>query len=175
MKTRSTEKIAKFKKIIIALSIIIPLAVAALFKIKIEGVDTSFLPPIYAGINGLTALLLIGALVAVKKKKFDLHESIIKVAMVCSLLFLLMYVTYHMTSDSTEYGGDGAMKSFYYFILISHIILSIGVVPFVLFAYLRAWSGNFEGHKKLVKFAFPLWLYVAVTGVIVYVMISPYY
>lgn len=175
MKTRSVEEIARFKKIIIALSVVIPLAVAALFKIKIDGVDTSFLPPIYAGINGLTAVLLIGALAAVKKKKFDLHEKIIKVAMVCSLLFLLMYVTYHMTSDSTEYGGDGAMKSVYYFVLISHIILSIGVVPFVLFAYLRAWSGNIEGHKKLVKFAFPLWLYVAVSGVIVYVMISPYY
>src|SRR5690606_3729561 len=90
-------------------------------------------------------------------------------------LFLLMYVAYHMTSDSTPYGGEGVLKYIYLFILITHIILSIIIIPFVLITYVRGISGNFEKHRKIAKITFPLWLYVAVTGVIVYLMISPYY
>ena len=92
-----------------------------------------------------------------------------------SAAFLVMYVLYHMTSDSTVYRGEGPMRIVYYFILISHIVLSVAVVPFVLFTFSRALSGNFERHKALAKFTFPIWLYVAVTGVLVYLMISPYY
>ncbi len=175
MNDKSALQLKRSKLIINALSIVIPLAVAVLFKVEIKGVDTSFLPPIYATINGITAVLLVLALRAIKNGKRDLHEKLMKVAMVCSLLFLLMYVTYHMTSESTEYGGEGIIKSIYYFILVSHIVLSVVVVPLVLYSYLRAWLGNFPAHKKLVKYAFPIWLYVAVTGVIVYLMISPYY
>ncbi len=175
MTDRSPAQLKRAKLIINILSIVIPLAVAVLFKVEIKGVDTSFLPPIYAGINGLTAILLIAAVMAIKKGNQVLHETLMRFAMVCSLLFLLMYVAYHMTSDSTEYGGDGPMKSVYYFVLISHIVLSVAVVPLVLYSYLRAWIGNFPAHKKLVKYAFPIWLYVAVTGVVVYLMISPYY
>ena len=170
---KNEAQIAKFRKLIIAVSIVIPVAVAALFGIKVDGVDLSFLPPFYSGINGLTAVLLIGALVAIKSKNMNLHQRLIQTCLVLSLLFLLCYVAYHMTSDSTPYGGD--MKALYYFILISHIVLSVAVIPVVLFTYLFAWEGKFEKHKKWTRFAFPIWLYVAVTGVIVYLMISPYY
>jgi len=161
------------RKWIIALSVVIPLAVAALFGIKIEGVDLSFLPPIYAGINGLTAILLIAALMAIKSKKVDLHKRLIQACLTLSLLFLVAYVAYHITSETTVYEGD--YKGIYYFILISHIVLSISVIPLVLFTYLFAWEGKFEKHKKWTKISFPIWLYVAMTGVVVYFMIAPYY
>ena len=96
-------------------------------------------------------------------------------AIFCSLLFLVMYVAYHMTSNSTTFGGEGVIKYVYYFILITHIILSVIIIPFVLTTYMRAKLTNFTAHKKIAKITFPLWLYVAVTGVIVYLMISPYY
>jgi len=170
---KSEAQIAKFRKLIVAVSIVIPIAVAGLFGIRVDGVDFSFLPPLYAGINGLTAILLVSALIAIKSKNMALHQRLIQVCLVLSLLFLLCYVAYHMTSDSTPYGGD--MKGLYYFILISHILLSVAVIPLVLFTYLFAWEGKFDKHKKWTRFAFPIWLYVAVTGVIVYLMISPYY
>jgi putative membrane protein len=133
------------------------------------------LPPIYAGINAVTALTLIVAVVAVKNGKFALHEKLMKFAILCSILFLLMYVAYHMTSDSTPFGGEGAIRIVYFFILISHILLSIIIIPLVLFTYVKALSKRFDQHKKLAKITFPIWLYVAVTGVIVYLMIAPYY
>lgn len=170
---KSNQEIARFRKWIIALSIIIPIAVAALFGIKIDGVDLSFLPPIYATINGFTAVLLIGALVAIKSKNIKLHKLLIHICLVLSLLFLVAYVAYHITSESTAY--EGVYTSLYYPILISHIVLSIVVIPIVLFTYLFAYQGDFERHKKWTRVAFPIWLYVAITGVIVYLMISPYY
>jgi putative membrane protein len=171
----SPNKINQFKKLIVVTSIAIPLVVVILFGVKIEGVDFSFLPPIYAGINGLTALLLIAALIAIKNKNRKLHEQFIKVSLVLSLLFLACYVAYHMTSDSTVFGGEGFIKYVYYFILISHILLSVAVVPLVLFTYLFAFQGDFEKHKKWTRYTWPIWFYVAVTGVVVYLMISPYY
>ncbi len=170
------ERKEPYKKLIITLSIAIPVAVAVLFGIpKIEGYDFSFLPPIYASINGLTAILLIAAVRAIKNKNRVIHERLIKVCIFLSCTFLVMYIAYHLTSSATPYGGEGLIKYVYFFILISHIFLSIAVIPFVLFTYVRALSGNFERHKALAKFTFPIWLYVAVTGVIVYLMISPYY
>ena len=164
-----------YKKLILTLSIIIPLAVAALFKIRIPGYDFLFLPPIYATINGITAVLLVVAVIAIKNKNRYIHELLMKISIGLSTIFLVLYVVYHMFSDSTSFGGEGAIRVFYYIILISHIVLSVVVIPFVLFTFSRALSGNFERHKALAKFTFPLWLYVAVTGVIVYLMISPYY
>ena len=165
----------KLKQAIWAVSIIIPIAVAILFTVKIEGLDLGFLPPIYASLNALTAIGLIVAIVAIKRKNRKLHQRVIQVCLIFSILFLLLYVLYHMTSDTTPYGGEGILKMIYFFLLISHILLSMVVIPIVLFAYLFAWQGDFVRHKKWTKFAFPLWLYVAVTGVLVYVMISPYY
>lgn len=158
------------------LSIAIPIAVAVLFTVRIPGVERlGFLPPIYATINGIVAILLVAAVIQIKKGNRNTHERLMKTAILLSALFLVMYVIYHMTSDSTSYGGEGAMRYVYFFILISHILLSIIVIPFVLITYVRAISGNFLSHKKIARITFPLWLYVAVTGVIVYVMISPYY
>jgi len=166
----------KIKKFITIISIVIPLAVAALFGIKLPNVEPlTFLPPIYASINGLTAVLLIASVIAIKNGKRKIHEKLNTVAIVCSVLFLIMYVAYHMTSNSTSFGGEGVIKYVYYFILISHILLSIVVIPLVLFTLMRAKLGDFVAHKKIAKITFPIWLYVAVTGVIVYVMIAPYY
>ena len=164
-----------YKKLIVIISILIPVVVVALFGIKIEGYNFSFLPRIYASINGFTALLLIIALVAIKNNKKIIHERVMKTSMGLSALFLVLYVAYHMTSNATTYGGDGMVRNVYFFILITHILLSVAVVPLVLFTFERAISGDFVKHKALAKFAFPIWLYVAVTGVVVYLMISPYY
>lgn len=171
----ATKKKDPYKIIVIILSILIPLAVALLFRVEIKGYDLTFLPPIYATINGLTAILLVAAVISIKNGKQRAHEMIMKVCMGLSALFLMMYVAYHMTSASTPFGGVGIMRNIYFFILISHILLSVGVIPLVLFTYLRAWRGEFAAHRRLAKVAFPFWLYVAVSGVVVYLMISPYY
>ena len=166
----------KYNSLIWVVSIVIPVVVAFLFTVRIPNVESlSFLPPIYATINGITAVVLIIALLAVKNQKIKLHEGLMKVAIGLSLVFLLMYVVYHMTSESTPYGGEGIIRYVYFFILISHIILSIGIIPMVLVTYVRAISKQFESHKKIARYTFPIWLYIAITGVIVYLMISPYY
>lgn len=165
----------KYNKLIVILSIVIPVAVAILFGVKIDIELPVFLPPIYASINAITALVLILAVFQIKKGNRKVHEKLMKLAIGLSVLFLLMYILYHMTSDSTKFGGEGIIIYIYYFILITHILLSIIVIPFVLITYVRAITNNIEKHKKIAKITFPLWLYVAVTGVIVYIMISPYY
>ena len=165
----------KYNTLIIILSIAIPIVVALLFRVKLAIELPVFLPPIYATINGFTALLLLVAVWAIKNNKRVLHERLIKVAVLCSLLFLVLYLVYHMTSDSTKYGGEGLVKYFYLFILLTHILLSIVVIPFVLITYVRGITSDFERHKKIAKFTFPLWLYVTISGVVVYLMISPFY
>lgn len=193
--SEASDKIEKkFRKFIIAVSIVIPLAVAVLFSVKLRdfGIDVaplSFLPPIYATINAVTAIVLIVAVWAIKNGNRKLHERLMNLAIMCSVFFLVMYVAYHMTADSTVYGdinADGVrsadekaevgnMLYVYAFILLTHILLSIVIIPMVLFTYVRALAQRFDRHKKLAKITFPLWLYVAVTGVVVYLMISPYY
>jgi putative membrane protein len=173
MQASKNEK--NYRILIITLSVLIPLVVAVLFRVKIDMQLPVFLPPVYAGINAVTSIVLICSLWAIKNKKVKLHELLMKVALGLSALFLVLYVLYHMTSASTPYGGEGIMRPVYYFILISHILLSLAVVPFVLITFLRGITGDFEKHKKIARYAFPLWLYVAVTGVLVYLMISPYY
>lgn len=178
MEDNTLEK--KFSKFIIAVSIIIPVVVAILFGVKLKdfGVNVeplSFLPPIYATTNGITAVVLVWAVLAIKKGNQKLHERLMTFAIALSVAFLVMYVAYHMTSDSTKYGGEGALRYIYFFILVTHILLSIAIIPLVLITYVRALAQRFDRHRKIAKITFPLWLYVAVTGVIVYLMISPYY
>lgn len=178
MENQVSEK--KYNVWITILSVAIPLVVALLFKVKLKdfGFDVkplSFLPPIYATINGITAVILVWAVISIKKGKRKLHENLMKTAIALSVGFLGMYVAYHMTAEATKYGGEGIMKLVYFLILISHIVLSIVIIPMVLVTYVRALSQRFDKHKKLAKITFPIWLYVAVTGVIVYLMISPYY
>ena len=166
----------KFNRLITIVSILVPIVVAALFGVRLPGVEPlSFLPPIYASINGLTAILLIIAVIAIKNQKRQLHQNLMTSCIFLSLIFLIMYVAYHMTSDSTPYGGEGSVRYIYFFILISHILLSIAIIPLVLFTYARAYLQKFKKHRKLAKITFPIWLYVAISGVVVYLMISPYY
>jgi putative membrane protein len=165
----------KYNKWILILSIAIPLVVAILFGVKIDVQLPVFLPPIYATINAFTAVLLMMAFWAIKNKKIALHAILMKTAIIFSVLFLVLYVAYHMTSDSTKFGGEGLIKNVYFIILITHIILSVAVIPFVLITYVRAITNQVELHKKIARFTFPLWLYVAISGVMVYLMISPYY
>ncbi|MFH7016853.1 DUF420 domain-containing protein [Flavobacterium sp. FlaQc-47] len=192
MEDHSLEK--KYNKLIIAVSIIIPVAVGVLFVIKLKdfGINVeplSFLPPIYATTNGLTAIALILGVIAIKNGKQKLHERLMTSAIALSLAFLVMYVAYHMTADSTKFGDlnhdgivdavekakIGAVRYLYVFILLTHIVLSVVIIPFVLVTYVRALAKRFDKHRKIARITFPLWLYVAVTGVIVYLMISPYY
>ena len=184
----------RFKFPIIVVSILIPVVVAVLFSVKLkdfgfEVEPLSFLPPIYAAINGLTALLLIMGVIAIKNRNQKVHERLMTSAIACSVIFLVMYVAYHMTADSTVFGdidgnkildeteaiNAGSMRTVYVFILLSHIVLSVAIIPLVLITYVRALATRFDRHRKIAKITFPLWLYVAVTGVIVYLMISPYY
>ena len=156
-------------------SVAIPVVVAILFGVRVDYDLPVFLPPIYATINAITALLLVLALVAIKTKKIQIHQRLMQSCIVLSLVFLVMYIAYHMTTDPTPFGGEGYMKTLYFFILISHIILSIALIPLVLISYVRAFQKEFPAHKKISKITFPIWLYVASTGVIVYLMIAPYY
>lgn len=184
----------RFKFPIILVSILIPVVVAVLFSVKLKdfGINVeplSFLPPIYASINGLTAILLVMGVISIKNGNQKVHKRLMTTAIACSVIFLVMYVAYHMTAESTVYGdidgngkldeietaNAGSMRSVYLFILLSHIALSIAIIPLVLITYVRALAMRFDKHRKIAKFTFPLWLYVAVTGVVVYLMISPYY
>ena len=178
MEDHSLEK--KYNKFIIAVSIVIPVVVAILFGVKLKDFGynvepLSFLPPIYATINGFTAVVLVLAVMAIKKGNQKAHERLMTTAIGLSVAFLVMYVAYHMTADSTKFGGEGIIKYVYFFILITHILLSIAIIPLVLITYVRALAKRFDRHRKIARITFPLWLYVAVTGVVVYLMISPYY
>ena len=176
MSEKENEKVKKYTPWVWTLSIAIPVVVAILFLIKIPNVEPlTFLPPVYAFINAITAVFLTIAYVSIKRKKIILHERLMKISIALSVIFLVMYVAYHMTSDPTPYGGEGIIRSVYYFILISHVLLSIGIIPLVLVTYVRAISKLFADHKKIARYTFPIWMYIAVTGVIVYLMISPYY
>jgi len=170
------KNLRSYNAIITVVSALIPIVVALLFTVRIPNVaPLDILPPIYATINGLTAILLVIAVLQIKQGNRKLHERLMKVNIFLSVLFLVMYIAYHITSDSTPFGGEGLVKYVYFFILISHILLSIALIPLVLFTYKHAALRNFEAHKRLAKVTFPIWFYVAVTGVVVYLMIAPYY
>ncbi len=178
MKEKSIEQ--KFSTFIILISVLIPVAVAVLLSVRLKdfGINVEplhFLPPIYAIINGLTAIVLIAGVLAIKNGNRQLHQRLMTTAIALSVVFLVMYIAYHLTTDSTKFGGEGFVRLIYFFILISHIALSIAVIPLVMITYVRALAEKFDTHKKIAKITFPIWLYVAVTGVVVYLMISPYY
>jgi putative membrane protein len=168
----------KFKPLIVVLSAVIPILVTVLYlmpKTFEVGEEIYFLPLFNAFVNGLTTLVLIGAWVAIMKRRIVLHKRLMLTALTLSVLFLLSYVTYHLLTKSTPFGGEGAMKMIYFSILISHILLAIIIVPMVLITFSRALTEQFDRHKKIARITLPLWLYVTTTGVIVYLMISPYY
>ncbi len=166
-------------QIINVLAIAIPVVVAILLNPKIPKVAlgnwTLHLPFVNACINTLTAISLCLGLYFIKQKNVMAHRAMMLTSFVLGSGFLVSYVLYHLSNESTPFGGVGVVRPIYYFLLVSHISLSIGVVWFVLKALYFALSGQIVAHKKIVKWAYPIWLYVSVTGVIVYAMISPYY
>ena len=178
MNSLTLEKNTKNEKLVNVLSIAIPVAVAILIGIRTKidlGAWTKVLPHVIGLLNTTTSITLIAGFIFIKNKNIIMHRRMMSLSFIQGALFLVLYILYHVSNASTSYGGDGILKSIYYILLISHISLSIGVVWFVLRAVYYALSGQITKHKKIVKWTFPLWLYVSVTGVIVYLMISPYY
>ena len=170
-----------FVPIIISLSVIIPIAVAFLmlfpnvFHIASENYDFSSLPFFHAVLNGSTAILIFTGFVLIKNKKTQLHKATMLSAFSLSSIFLVSYVISKITNEPVLFGGEGMIRDIYFFILISHILLSIPVLPLALFSIYRAMTGEIEKHKSIVKWTFPIWMYVAITGVLVYLLMSPYY
>ena len=157
-------------------SAVVLLLVGAMRRYKIDlGIDFSFLPPIHASLNALAAVILVFALYFIKNKQVENHRRAIYAAMACSALFLISYVLYHFTTPETRYGGQGVMRTIYFFLLITHVVLAAVILPFILLTFTRAYTNQFERHKKMARWVFPLWLYVAVTGPICYLMLRPYY
>lgn len=171
------EETKRNRYLILAISIVLPLVIALLyFAPQLNtSMSFSFLPAVNATINGTTFLVLLLALNAIRRKNIVVHKRLMWLALSLSVLFLVSYVVYHSTSASTPYGGDGVLRSVYFFVLISHILLSIAIVPLVLVTLLKALSEKFDQHRKIAKITLPIWLYVTLTGVIVYFMIAPYY
>ncbi|MCU0339766.1 MAG: DUF420 domain-containing protein [Spirosomaceae bacterium] len=179
MSTLSLPNDKKYDKIINIVALAIPVVVAILLNPRIPKVElgewTKILPHLNGIINSATAVFLLLGYYFIKQKNIQMHRRMMGLAFVLGSVFLVSYVLYHLSNESTAYGGQGVIRPIYYFLLISHIVLSIGVVWFVLRAIYFALSGQIERHKKVVKWAFPIWLYVSVTGVVVYLMIAPYY
>lgn len=172
-----TESLSKI--VVYGLSVLVALIVTLLFFIpapKVElGFNIHFFPAFHAFLNGSTAVLLLIGLYFIKNKNVSAHKASMLGAFVLSTIFLLSYVFYHAISEPTTYGGQGTIKYIYYFVLLTHIVLAAGVLPFILFTFLRAFNKQFDKHKRLARWTWPVWFYVAVTGVVVYFMISPYY
>lgn len=159
-------------------SVIVFLAVAVLTKTKLDvdlGFDIFVFAKINAVVNTLVSICLIAALVFVKQKKYEAHRNVMFAAIGLSVLFLLSYIAHHLFAGETKFGGEGLIRPIYYFILITHIVLAGIILPFILYTAYRGLTGEYAQHKKLAKYTWPLWLYVSVTGVIIYVLISPYY
>ncbi len=166
-------------KIIVAISVTVPILVTILAYVSPPDIKTSFdfsiLPLFHAILNGSVSVLLMCSFYFIKQKNIQAHRFCNLTALCFSAIFLVSYVTYHTFTEPTKYGGEGLMRSIYYFILLTHVVLAALILPLILFTFLRAFSGRFDAHRKLARWTFPLWLYVSVTGVIVYLMISPYY
>ncbi len=164
---------------IIAISIIVIGLVGLLSGMPgVEGFDAfdlTILPKMNAIFNSFTFLFLLGALLAILKKNITLHRRFIYAAFVTTFFFLITYVAHHFLAPSTPYGGSGIMAAIYYFVLITHIVLAAVIVPLALTAVTRAWNMEIERHRKIARWTMPLWLYVSATGVLVYLLISPYY
>lgn len=166
----------KMNLIAYAVSAVVLLLVGAMRRYKIDlGIDFSFLPPFHATLNALTAVILLVALWHIKNKRVEAHRKAIYAAMGCSALFLLSYVLYHFTTPETRYAGTGLMRTVYFVLLISHVVLAGAILPFILLTFNRAFTGQYERHKRMARWVYPLWLYVALTGPICYLMLRPYY
>jgi len=158
------------------ISILVIGLVGTMHKISIEtSTDFGFLPPFHSSMNALAAVMLLLALYFIKQKNITAHRKCIYVAMACSALFLASYVLYHITTPATSYCVEGNIRYLYFFLLITHVVLAAVILPFILFTFIRAYTGQIEKHRKMAKWVYPLWLYVAVTGPILYLMLRPCY
>lgn len=168
-----------FTPIIVLLTIVINALVAFLYFMPkyetISDVDLTILPFLNAVFNSFTFVFLVAALVSIKQKNIRLHKRFILAAFTTTALFLVSYVTYHGMAESTAFGGEGAIRYVYYFILLTHIVLSAAIVPLALVTVARGLNMKVEKHRKIARWTMPIWLYVSLTGVMVYIMISPYY
>lgn len=168
-----------YTPIVLVLTVAIVAIVAVLFFLPAYdghiGFDVTILPMLNAIFNCFTFLALVVALIAIKKRNISMHKTFVSIAFFTTTLFLITYVTYHYLTESTSYGGEGFLRYVYFFILITHILLAIVVVPLALFSLVRGLTNQVEKHKKIARWTMPIWLYVSLTGVIVYLMISPYY
>ena len=166
------------RMLILTLSFVVFAAVVILSRVQLEvdlGFDIHVFALINAVINSMVSVLLIAAFVAVKNKQYTRHKNLMYVAIILSVLFLVSYITHHLLAGDTKFGGEGAIRYIYFFILITHIFLAAVILPFILFTAYRSLTGEYEKHKKLARYTWPLWLYVSITGVVVYLLISPYY
>ncbi len=173
-KIQKNDKLANI--LIISLSIVVFALVTLMRKVKIPinfGFEPYVFPAISAFLNSIVSILLVIGLFAIKLKKRVLHQNVMISAVVCSILFLISYVLYHFTTNETAYLGD--YKTIYYLILFTHIVLAGVILPFILYSVYRGLTGEYDKHKKLTRFVWPIWFYVSVSGVIVYFMISPFY
>ncbi|MBK8490449.1 MAG: DUF420 domain-containing protein [Saprospirales bacterium] len=162
----------KLNRVAWILSAVVLILVAMMRRIHIElpeGVSLDFLPPFHAAVNALTAVVLLIAYYFIRNKQVELHRKTIYVAVVLSVIFLLSYVTYHFTSEPTRYTGD--FRALYFILLISHIVLAAVIFPFILFTFVRAYTNQFDRHKRMARWVWPVWLYVAVTGPVCYLML----
>ncbi len=166
----------KLNRLAYLVSFVVLLLVGMMRRVKIDvGIDFSFLPPLHASLNALAAVILIFAFYFIKNGQVENHRKAIYAAMVCSALFLVSYVLYHFTTAETKYGGQGTMRTVYFILLTTHVVLAAVILPFILLTFTRAYTNQFERHKKMARWVFPLWLYVAITGPVCYLMLKPYY
>ena len=174
---KKNDKLAKW--LISIVSVVIFLVVASLSKIPPPESPFSFNIHVFAFINSVinsaVSVLLIAGLVTAKRRKFVLHKNIMLFAIVLSVLFLVFYIGHHLFAGDTKFGGTGSIRTVYFIILITHIFLAAIILPFILFTAYRGLTGEYNKHKKIARITWPIWFYVSVTGVIVYLMISPYY
>lgn len=159
-------------------SAIVMILVVGMRKLSLPmpfGISTDLLPPFHALLNTLVSILLLASLIAIKLGKIALHRALMLGAMLLSVIFLLSYVVYHITTEPTRFGGIGPIRTVYFLLLITHIVAAAVSLPFILFTFIAAWTNQFDKHRKLARWVFPLWLYVAVTGPVCYWMLKPYY
>ncbi len=170
------KQLSKVAWIVTALVLILVGLMRSPYKIPLpDGWSMSFLPPVHAVINALVSVCLVGAIIAVKRGRIATHRNFMLAAMALSTLFLLCYVAYHFTTVETRYGGEGAMRAAYFFLLITHIVAASVSLPLILLTFINAWTNRFEKHRNIARWVFPIWLYVAVTGPICYLLLMPYY
>lgn len=178
LKTSWKKNDKKANWLILSFSLVVFLIIAALGRVHLQvdlGFDVHVFALANAVINSIVAILLVAALIVVKKGNYELHKKIMLFAMVLSILFLVSYICHHLFAGDTRFGGSGGLKTFYYIILFTHIPLAGIILPFILFTAYRGLVGEYSRHKKIARITWPLWLYVAVTGPIIYILISPYY